>query len=169
MRKVRVKHTKGAVCCSGPAMIISSAHRRSIDRSRREPSNHITQAAGPTVLRLLCNRTDPKLLPWECPKLTRVSYILCAVCKPAKADPAKAFREVDLARGDVVQLVRTLPCHGRGRGFESRRPRHSFQQHRRRHRRRLLPLPPNLPHTHETSRYRSLAIREFEADIVLLK
>ncbi len=29
-------------------------------------------------------------------------------------------------RGDVVQLVRTLPCHGRGRGFESRRPRHSF-------------------------------------------
>ncbi len=29
--------------------------------------------------------------------------------------------------GDVVQLVRTLPCHGRGRGFESRRPRHSYQ------------------------------------------
>ena len=33
---------------------------------------------------------------------------------------------VDLASGDVVQLVRTLPCHGRGREFESRRPRHSF-------------------------------------------
>ena len=29
--------------------------------------------------------------------------------------------------GDVVQLVRTLPCHGRGRGFEFRRPRHSFE------------------------------------------
>src|SRR5579864_5126118 len=29
--------------------------------------------------------------------------------------------------GDVVQLVRTLPCHGRGRGFESRRPRHEFR------------------------------------------
>ena len=29
--------------------------------------------------------------------------------------------------GDVVQLVRTLPCHGRGRGFESRRPRQFFQ------------------------------------------
>src|SRR5215472_17509737 len=29
--------------------------------------------------------------------------------------------------GDVVQLVRTLPCHGRGREFESRRPRHILQ------------------------------------------
>jgi hypothetical protein len=34
-------------------------------------------------------------------------------------------------RGDVVQLVRTLPCHGRGRGFESRRPRHSSRASRR--------------------------------------
>ena len=29
--------------------------------------------------------------------------------------------------GDVVQLVRMLPCHGRGRGFEPRRPRHTKQ------------------------------------------
>ena len=37
------------------------------------------------------------------------------------------FGEVlNFQSGDVVQLVRTLPCHGRGRGFESRRPRHSF-------------------------------------------
>src|ERR1700676_654833 len=28
--------------------------------------------------------------------------------------------------GDVVQLVRTLPCHGQSREFESRRPRHFF-------------------------------------------
>ncbi len=34
---------------------------------------------------------------------------------------------LDSTVGDVVQLVRTLPCHGRGREFESRRPRHSFQ------------------------------------------
>src|SRR5271155_5584356 len=33
--------------------------------------------------------------------------------------------------GDVVQLVRTLPCHGRGREFESRRPRHFFHALRR--------------------------------------
>ena len=31
-------------------------------------------------------------------------------------------------RGDVAQLVRALPCHGRGRGFEPRRPRHTFQK-----------------------------------------
>jgi hypothetical protein len=30
--------------------------------------------------------------------------------------------------GDVAQLVRALPCHGRGRGFEPRRPRHTFQK-----------------------------------------
>jgi hypothetical protein len=29
-------------------------------------------------------------------------------------------------RGGVAQLVRALPCHGRGRGFESRRSRHSL-------------------------------------------
>ena len=38
--------------------------------------------------------------------------------------PIKVRKQI----GDVVQLVRTLPCHGRGRGFESRRPRHSFQK-----------------------------------------
>src|SRR5450631_4340184 len=30
--------------------------------------------------------------------------------------------------GDVAQLVRALPCHGRGRGFEPRRPRHETLQ-----------------------------------------
>jgi hypothetical protein len=40
----------------------------------------------------------------------------------------RIFPRAALASGDVVQLVRTLPCHGRGRGFESRRPRHSFQK-----------------------------------------
>jgi hypothetical protein len=61
----------------------------------------------------------------------RLSSFLCwFVGQPLKnADQAQtpAIAEVDLASGDVVQLVRTLPCHGRGRGFESRRPRHSFQ------------------------------------------
>src|SRR5277367_5591692 len=30
--------------------------------------------------------------------------------------------------GDVAQLVRALPCHGRGRGFEPRRPRHKSKE-----------------------------------------
>ena len=48
--------------------------------------------------------------------------------KLAKALSGKgSWQVVDLASGDVVQLVRTLPCHGRGREFESRRPRHSFE------------------------------------------
>jgi hypothetical protein len=29
--------------------------------------------------------------------------------------------------GVVVKLVITSPCHGEGRGFESRPPRHSFE------------------------------------------
>ena len=33
-------------------------------------------------------------------------------------------------RGDVAQLVRALPCHGRGRGFEPRRPRHESKEFR---------------------------------------
>ena len=48
----------------------------------------------------------------------------CAVvCLQRAADPVN-FPE---KAGDVVQLVRTLPCHGRGREFESRRPRHSLE------------------------------------------
>jgi hypothetical protein len=48
--------------------------------------------------------------------------------KPAKPAMGAEFHQVLIfERGDVVQLVRTLPCHGRGRGFESRRPRHSFE------------------------------------------
>ena len=35
----------------------------------------------------------------------------------------KQNRDITIV-GDVAQLVRALPCHGRGRGFEPRRPRH---------------------------------------------
>src|SRR5713226_652315 len=46
--------------------------------------------------------------------------------RPFKSDSAHHCDAPPFS-GDVVQLVRTLPCHGRGREFESRRPRHSFQ------------------------------------------
>src|SRR5260370_40910400 len=46
--------------------------------------------------------------------------------RPFKSDSAHHC-DASPFSGDVVQLVRTLPCHGRGREFESRRPRHSFQ------------------------------------------
>ena len=36
------------------------------------------------------------------------------------------FPTVCLPRGGVAQLVRALPCHGRGYGFEPRRSRHSL-------------------------------------------
>ena len=50
----------------------------------------------------------------------------------AKPWDSKGFCEVvEFPVGDVAQLVRALPCHGRGRGFEPRRPRHSFQEHSR--------------------------------------
>jgi hypothetical protein len=44
---------------------------------------------------------------------------------PFKSDTAHHPCAIPFS-GDVVQLVRTLPCHGRGREFESRRPRHFF-------------------------------------------
>src|SRR5712671_5437113 len=47
--------------------------------------------------------------------------------RPFKSDSAHHCDATPFS-GDVVQLVRTLPCHGRGREFESRRPRHSFQK-----------------------------------------
>src|SRR5882762_790197 len=47
--------------------------------------------------------------------------------RPFKSDSAHHC-DASPFSGDVVQLVRTLPCHGRGREFESRRPRHSFQK-----------------------------------------
>jgi hypothetical protein len=37
--------------------------------------------------------------------------------------------KLDWLFGDVAQLVRALPCHGRGRGFEPRRPRHCKANH----------------------------------------
>jgi hypothetical protein len=62
-----------------------------------------------------------QLLPYT-PQAKRALY-----AKLATALFLKVLRQVvDSTAGDVVQLVRTLPCHGRGREFESRRPRHSF-------------------------------------------
>src|SRR4029078_12025200 len=42
----------------------------------------------------------------------------------AYSTPAQAEGFAREFRGGVAQLVRALPCHGRGRGFESRRSRH---------------------------------------------
>src|SRR5215469_15685572 len=62
---------------------------------------------------------------------------MCALfAKAAEAAiDAGSSELLNFERGVVVQLVRTLPCHGRGRGFESRRPRHSFEW--------LTDLPPS--------------------------
>ena len=52
--------------------------------------------------------------------------------------------------GVVVQLVRTLACHARGRGFEPRRPRHeknhSIQSFPSRYCLALILLPHRMPH-----------------------
>src|SRR6266700_8280380 len=45
--------------------------------------------------------------------------------QPHSGEPSRRSHPTHF--GDVAQLVRALPCHGRGRGFEPRRPRHTFQ------------------------------------------
>ena len=63
------------------------------------------------------------------------------------SNPAKSAYNKGTIRGDVwylvvskdvrrhrlisIDYITTLPCHGRGREFESRRPRHSFTGSRR--------------------------------------
>jgi hypothetical protein len=58
---------------------------------------------------------------WETPVKTRP---LLGV--GSRQDP---YKKAPSPRGGVVQLVRTSPCHGEGRGFESRRSRHFFTTH----------------------------------------
>ena len=41
-------------------------------------------------------------------------------------DPTATEAKKRAALGGVAQLVRALPCHGRGYGFESRHSRHLF-------------------------------------------
>ena len=51
----------------------------------------------------------------------------CATAAPREVSGSDTLNPVETL-GDVAQLVRALPCHGRGRGFEPRRPRHTFQR-----------------------------------------
>ena len=72
--------------------------------------------------------------PWRCrPQMNAVLLLQSnsfagKSLVPQAAGFKSGFRSPGQKSGDVVQLVRTLPCHGRGRGFESRRPRHSFKR-----------------------------------------
>ena len=59
-------------------------------------------------------------------RLERSVYTRKVVRSNRTVPTIRAQHRITLS-GDVVQLVRTLPCHGRGREFESRRPRHSFE------------------------------------------
>jgi hypothetical protein len=49
------------------------------------------------------------------------STLSAGIRETASCETCVSLRE---RSGDVAQLVRALPCHGRGRGFEPRRPRH---------------------------------------------
>jgi hypothetical protein len=51
-----------------------------------------------------------------------------AVEREAACSALHRSKLLKMQSGDVAQLVRALPCHGRGRGFEPRRPRHTFQK-----------------------------------------
>jgi hypothetical protein len=89
-------------------------------RMRVRPSNY-----GWLVLRLrACARgtafrkTQPLGVPWGGPAGTGCWHARCDTLRYARSGiPCSKH-------GGVAQLVRALPCHGRGRGFESRRSRH---------------------------------------------
>ena len=58
------------------------------------------------------------------PHASRGSAVSSVAAKPWHTERARRVSHAPPRnRGGVAQLVRALPCHGRGRGFESRRSR----------------------------------------------
>ena len=113
----------GACCTIVKVRALSSAVRAFGLHPKGRPfksdsAHHKSRATGKPCSAVKCGSTFVKLGMWR---------IEPPVMHGATCSAVRSTCDVSPFSGDVVQLVRTLPCHGRGREFESRRPRHSFQ------------------------------------------
>src|SRR5258708_25421978 len=96
---------------------------------RRPPSPRLNALQVSTTLLTTTRRSCPSGYPHLPPVWERRNHSTSASSRPSSKQGPTLSKGGDRRR----EITTSYLCHGRGRGFESRRPRHSFQGPARRH------------------------------------